>query len=64
MTKYEKEVKKKLIEEEKTQKDFRKEIENITGLKVDSSYMCKILSGQRRPPKIVKAIYELTGVNP
>ena len=52
-------VKVKLLEQGKTQKWLEDEVSNRTGLFVDSSYMCKILTGQREAPKITAAIKEI-----
>lgn len=52
-------VKHKLIDLGKTQRWLEEEIRNRTGLFVDSGYMHKIMTGQRKAPKIVDAIFEI-----
>lgn len=52
-------VKHKLIDLGKTQRWLEEEIRDRTGLFVDSGYMHKILTGQRKAPKIVDAIFEI-----
>lgn len=52
-------VKKKLLEQGKTQVWLEKEVSKRTGLYVDRGYMYKILTGQRNAPKIVEAIREI-----
>lgn len=55
-------VKHKLIDLGKTQKWLEDEISRRTGLFVDSGYMHKIMTGQRKAPKIVDAICEILGI--
>lgn len=52
-------VKHKLIDLGKTQRWLEEEIRKRTGLFVDSGYMHKIMTGQRKAPKIVDAIFEI-----
>lgn len=52
-------VKEKLLRSGKSQKWLEQEVSGETGLYVDSSYMYKILTGQRNAPKIVKSIKEI-----
>lgn len=52
-------VKMKLLEQEKTQEWLCNEIRNRYGLFADSSYMYKILTGQRAPQRLVGAICEI-----
>lgn len=58
-TEFGKDVKKALVDVGETQDWLMKRIEATTGLFVDSSYMYKILTGQRNAPKIVQAIREI-----
>ncbi len=55
-------VKTELLRMGKEQKWLEEEISVKTGLFVDSSYMYKILTGQRNAPKIVTAIREILGI--
>ena len=52
-------VKTELLRRGKEQKWLYEEINERTGLYVDSGYMYKILTGQRSAPKIVAAIREI-----
>lgn len=52
-------VKTKLLRLGKDQNWLIKAISEKTGLYVDSGYMYKILTGQRKAPKIVEAIREI-----
>ena len=55
-------VKTKLLQMGKTQKWLEETVSEKTGLYVDSSYMYKILTGQREAPNIVAAIREILGI--
>ena len=55
-------VKTKLLEQNKTQKWLSDEVTRITGLYVDSGYMYKILTSQRKAPKIVECICEILNI--
>ena len=57
-----KKVKCRLIDLEKTQKWLEEQIQEKTGLFVDSSYLSKIYRGERNAPKIVKAICEILDI--
>jgi hypothetical protein len=46
----------------KEQKWLEEEIAKETGLYTDSSYLYKILTGQRNAPKIVKAIRKILDI--
>lgn len=59
---FRKEVKHRLIDLGKTQKWLEDEISARTGLFVDSGYIHKIMTGQRKAPKIVDAICEILGI--
>ena len=52
-------VKTELLRIGKEQKWLLEAISEKTGLYVDSSYMYKILTGQRNAPKVVAAIREI-----
>lgn len=52
-------VKTKLLHLGKSQKWLEKEVSARSGLFVDSGYMYKILTGQRRAPKIVQAVAKI-----
>ena len=54
-----KEVKKKLVDIDQTQKWLMDQISKKTGLYMDSFYLYKILTGQSANPKIVVAIREI-----
>lgn len=46
----------------RTQVWLAEAIRSTTGLYVDDAYISKILTGQRKAPKIVKAICEILGL--
>lgn len=52
-------VKMELLKQGKDQKWLEEEVTKRTGLFVDSSYIYKILTGQRNAPKIVSAICKI-----
>lgn len=52
-------VKKRLIDLDKNQNWLIGEVKAETGMFIDSSYLQKILSGDRNPQKIVNAICEI-----
>lgn len=52
-------VKTELLRRGMEQKQLEKSITEKTGLYVDSSYLSKILTGQRNAPKIIQAIREI-----
>ena len=54
-----KEVKKKLVDLDRTQAWLAKEITAKTGLYMDSSRMSKIFCGVDRSPKVIAAIREI-----
>lgn len=56
LTKFGKDVKKKLIDISQTQEWLISQVTAQTGLFVDAGYMYKILTGQREAPKIVQAV--------
>ena len=55
-------IKYRLIDLEKSQKWLENEITARTGLFVDSGYLHKIMTGERKAPKIVKAIREILDI--
>ena len=55
-------VKTKLLQMGKDQKWLENAISEKTGLYVDGGYMYKILTGQRKAPKIVGAICEILNI--
>ena len=55
-------VKTELLRIGKTQKWLEEAVAEKTGLFVDSGYMHKVLTGQRRAPKIVTAIREILNI--
>lgn len=55
-------VKTELLKRGKSQKWLEEEIMKKTELVVDNGYMYKILTGQRKAPKIVGAICEILGI--
>ena len=57
-----KEVKKRLIDLDKSQKWLVEQVTEKTGLFVDSSYLGKIYKGERNAPKVVQAIREILGI--
>ena len=58
-TKFGKEVKKRLVDIDRSQSWLIKQVMEKTGLYCDSSYMYKILTGQHNTPSIVQAICEI-----
>ncbi len=57
-------VKTELLRRGKEQKWLEAAVSEKTGLFVDGGYMYKILTGQRKAPKIVEAIKELLEIDP
>lgn len=55
-------VKTKLLQTGKDQKWLEEAVSEKTGLYVDGGYMYKILTGQRKAPKIVAAIREILSI--
>jgi len=60
---YGKEIKKKLVDIDKTQTWLIEKVKAKTGLYFDSSYLHKILTGQIATPSIVTAINEILGIS-
>ena len=55
-------VKTELLRMGKEQKWLEKAVNEKTGLYVDSGYFYKILTGQRKAPKVVAAIREILNI--
>jgi hypothetical protein len=55
-------VKTRLLQIGKEQKWLEEAVSEKTGLYVDGGYMYKILTGQRKAPKIVQAIREILDI--
>lgn len=55
-------VKTELLKRGLTQTWLESAVQEKTGLFVDSSYMYKILTGQRSAPKIAKAVCEILNI--
>ncbi len=58
-----KEVKKKLIDINQSQSWLMHQVNEKTGLYIDSGYLYKILSGTRNAPKIKDAICEILNIS-
>jgi hypothetical protein len=59
---YGKEIKKRLVDIDRSQGWLIEEVKEKTGLFFDGGYLYKILSGQNATPKIVAAINETLGI--
>ena len=55
-------VKTELLRQGMRQAELQKSVSEETGLFVDSGYMYKILTGQRRPEKIVSSICRILDI--
>ena len=55
-------VKTELLRRGKDQKWLEEAVASKTGLYVDNGYMYKILTGQRKAPKVVAAIREILNI--
>lgn len=55
-------VKTELLRQGKNQKWLEEAVSSSAGLYMDSSYMYKILTGQRSAPKVVQAIRDILGI--
>ena len=55
-------VKTELLKRGRSQLWLEREVTKRTGLFADDSYMYKILTGQRKAPKIVQAICEILDI--
>lgn len=59
LTPFGKEIKKRLVDIDRTQAWLIEQVQGTTGLYFDRSYMHKIQTGQLATPKIVQAICEI-----
>ena len=62
ITDFAKEVKKRLVDMEQTQKWLAQEVNERTGLKSDEQYVSNVIRGARVSPKIKDAISEILGI--
>jgi hypothetical protein len=62
LTAFGKQIKYRLIDLGKTQTWLQKQITEKTELYMDSSYMYKVLTGQKNSPKVVQAIREILDI--
>lgn len=63
LTAYGKEVKKRLIDMDKSQDWLIDQIREKSGMFCDGGYLYKVLTGQRGAKRIVSAINESLGIN-
>ena len=63
ITKFGKEVKKRLVDIDRNQNWLIEQVRIKTGLYFDSSYMNKILTGQLATPRIIQAIQEILNIS-
>lgn len=56
-------VKTELLRQGMSQTELEKRVSQDTGLFVDSGYMYKILTGQRRPERIIESIKKNLGLS-
>lgn len=56
-------VKMELLKTGKTQQWLQEEVTKRTGLFLDSGYIYKILTGERKAPKVVQAIREILDIS-
>lgn len=61
---YGKEIKKRLVDIDRSQNWLIDEVRTKTGLFFDSSYLYKIMTGKNATPKIVEAINEILDIQP
>lgn len=62
LTEFGKQVKYRLIDLGKTQTWLQERVTEKTGLFLDSSYLNKIITGERSAPKVTTAIREILGI--
>lgn len=62
LTAFGKQVKYRLIDLGKTQTWLQEQVTEMTGLFLDSSYLNKIITGERTAPKIVQAMCEILNI--
>lgn len=58
-----KDVKKKLVDIDQNQEWLIEQLKAATGMFVDSSYLQKILKGERKPQKLIDSIIEILGLS-
>ena len=63
LTEFGKEIKKKLIDLDRSHTWLIARVSEETGLYFDSSYLHKIMTGKIRTPKVVQAISEILEIN-
>lgn len=63
ITDFAKEVKKKLVDMEMTQKELAHEVNERTGLRSDEQYVSNVIRGTRVSPRIKDAISEILGIS-
>lgn len=63
ITQYGKEIKKKLVDIDKTQTWLIEKVKEKTGLYFDDSYLYKIMTGTNRPQKIIMVINEVLEIS-
>ncbi len=59
LTPFGKEIKKRLVDIDRTQTWLIEQVRGVTGLYFDRSYMYKIQTGRLATPKIIQAICEI-----
>lgn len=62
LTDFGKKIKFSLIERDLNQEWLIAEVKKKTGTYFDSSYLYKIMTGQKKTPKIISAICEILGI--
>ena len=62
VTAYGKQIKKRLVDLDQSQAWLIQEVIKKTGLYLDSGYLYKIMTGERKAPTIVSAINETLGL--
>lgn len=62
ITAYGKQIKKRLVDLDQSQAWLIQEVIKKTGLYLDSGYLYKIMTGERKAPTIVAAINETLGL--
>ena len=63
LTAFGKQVKYRLIDLGKTQTWLQEQVTEKTGLFLDSSYLNKIITGERAAPKVTQAIREILDIS-
>ena len=62
ITEFGKRIKIALVERDRTQNWLIDEVKNKTGLFFDSSYLYKLMTGERKSGKVVDAIKEILAI--